>query len=150
MAYRTRTYIAADWDSDAFVVETLRKWNEADYLGLHFPDAHQLGEARDSSLNCSIKKSLCNRLARSKTFVLIAGDNTTYVRAGSCQYCHEYSAARNRCRRGHNIDLRSYIEFECDYALRNIQNIVVDNADKRMKQTNVLQNKGVRGTWRKG
>ena len=28
MAYRTRTYIAADWSGDRDAVEQLRKWNK--------------------------------------------------------------------------------------------------------------------------
>lgn len=33
MAYRTRTYIAADWDGDIDAVEQLRKWNDSKYWG---------------------------------------------------------------------------------------------------------------------
>lgn len=31
MVYRTRTYIAADWDGDRDVVEQLHKWNDSNY-----------------------------------------------------------------------------------------------------------------------
>ena len=32
MIYRTRTYIAADWDSDSNAVEQLNKWNDSNYF----------------------------------------------------------------------------------------------------------------------
>ena len=55
MVYRTRTYIAADWDGDRDAVDQLHKWNDSDYWGLSFTDAHNLQQSRDSSLPCSIK-----------------------------------------------------------------------------------------------
>lgn len=33
MVYRTRTYIAADWDGDRDAVEQLHKWNDSNYWG---------------------------------------------------------------------------------------------------------------------
>ena len=126
MAYRTKTYIAAEWDGDRDLVEQLhRKWNDSDHWSLHFLDAHEMGESRDSCLNCTIKDSLADRLAHSKTFVLIVGENTSSARSGSCAYCSDYSGALRGCRRGHSVDMRSYIEYECEYASRNIPNIVV-------------------------
>ena len=56
MAYRTKTYIAADWDDDHDAAERLHEWNESDYWGLSFTDAHDLQQSRDTSLFCSIKK----------------------------------------------------------------------------------------------
>ena len=58
MTYRTRTYIAADWTNDYDAVERLHKWNDSEYWSLSFSDAHDLMQAYDSSLNCTIKKSL--------------------------------------------------------------------------------------------
>ena len=50
MVYRTRTYIAADWDGDRDAVDQLHKWNDSNYWGLSFTDAHDLQQSRDSSL----------------------------------------------------------------------------------------------------
>jgi len=119
MPYRTKTYIAAEWDGDEEAVKKLREWNDGEYWSLSFTDAHDLTQARDSSLYCSIKKSLKMRLNVSKTFVLIVGRNTRSVRKGSCQYCGSYDS------RTCSADYRSYIEYECDYAVRNALNIVV-------------------------
>jgi hypothetical protein len=125
MAYRTKTYIAADWDGDRDAVEQLHKWNDSRYWGLSFHDAHDLTQARDSSLNCSIKSSLATRLDASKTFVLIVGSSTKTVRSGSCQCCNSYHSLIQNCVRGHCVDYRSYIEYECDKAAKDELTIVV-------------------------
>lgn len=125
MANRTKTYIAGDWTDDYDAIEQLHKWKENQYWSLSFTDAHELTQARDGSLNCSIKASLSARLDVSKTFVLIVGSNTKTVRSGSCQYCSSNNSYTNRCVRGHSIDYRSYIEFECEKAVRDGLKIVV-------------------------
>lgn len=116
MANRTKTYIAGDWDGDKDAVEQLYKWKNNNHLILDFHDAHDLTQANDSSLNCSIKRSLNTRLDVSKTFVLIVGNNTKTVRSGRCQYCSSYNSWTCACARGYTIDNRSYIEYECDKA----------------------------------
>ena len=115
--YRTRTYIAGDWDNDSDAVEQLRKWNESDHWSLSFTDAHDLMSARDNSLNCLIKSSLKKRMDASKTFVLIVGDHTNTVTAGGCQYCSNYNAVSAKCSKGYSVDYRSYIKYECDKAV---------------------------------
>ncbi|WP_298562800.1 hypothetical protein [uncultured Phascolarctobacterium sp.] len=125
MTYRTKTYIAGDWTGDHDAIEQLHKWKRSHYWSLSFTDAHELTQARDSSLNCSIKASLSARLDASKTFVLIVGSNTKTVRSGSCQYCSSNNRFTNRCERGYSIDYRSYIEFECNKAVRDRLKIVV-------------------------
>ncbi|MDR1583362.1 MAG: molecular chaperone Tir [Prevotellaceae bacterium] len=125
MAYRTKTYIAADWDGDSNAVEQLYKWKNSNYWSLDFHDAHDLTQARDSSLNCSIKRSLAIRLDASKTFVLIVGNSTKTLRSGSCQYCDSKNSWTGACARGYSVDNRSYIEYECDKAVQDGLNIVV-------------------------
>lgn len=124
MAYRTRTYIAADWSGDKDAVEQLHKWNDG-YWSLSFTDAHDLTQSSDSSLNCSIKGSLKTRMDASKTFVLIVGDKTDSVTAGSCRYCPSYNSWTSSCARGRSIDYRSYIKYECDKAVEAGIKIVV-------------------------
>jgi hypothetical protein len=126
MGYRTKTYIAADWSGDSDAVEQLYKWNDSNKWSLSFTDAHSVTQARDNSLNCSIKSSLATRLDVSKTFVLIVGSNTKTVRSGGCQYCVDsYNSAKQSCNRGYSVDYRSYIEYECDKAIRDGLKIVV-------------------------
>lgn len=125
MVYRTKTYIAGEWDGDQNAIEQLHSWNESKHLNLSFTDAHDLTQARDSSLNCSIKSSLAIRLNHSKTFVLIVGNNTKDARSGSCGYCDSYNSSSKACAKGHSVDHRSYIEYECEKAVNDDLNIVV-------------------------
>lgn len=125
MVYRTRTYLAGDWTGDKNAIDQLRKWNDSKYWGLHFTDAHDLHQSYDGSKNCSIKKSLCLRMDASKTFVLVVGSKTKALTAGSCQHCSSYSAYWGSCNAGNSISLKSYIEYECDKAVRDGLNIVV-------------------------
>lgn len=125
MYYRTRTYIAADWDHDKDAVDTLYRWNDSYWFDLSFSDAHDLKQAKDTSLNCSIKKSLADRLDASKTFVLIVGDHTDELKAGGCQYCNSYNSFWGNCARGYSVDTRSYIDFECEKAVRDRLKIIV-------------------------
>lgn len=113
---RTKTYIAADFDQDKDAVDQLYRWKNDKSLSFDFQDAHDLTQARDTSLYCSIKKSLKNRLDESNTFVLIVGNHTNFLTKGGCQFCHSYNSYGGYCARGHNIDFSSYIQFECDKA----------------------------------
>lgn len=146
MVYRTRTYIAADWDNDSNAVQQLNYWNDNKYFSLSFTNAHDLQQARDSSLNCSIKRSLGERLDASHTFVLIVGNNTKTVRSGRCQYCNSYNSYGGYCARGYSVDNRSYIEYECEKAVRDgLKIIVLYNAFKvdRAKCPDVIRNVGI-------
>ena len=125
MAYRTRTYIAADFDHDKDAVNTLYRWKEDGRLDFDFNDAHELTQSRDSSLQCSIKSSLKTRMDASKTFVLIVGNDTNSITKGSCQYCGSYNSWTCSCARGYNVDYRSYIKYECDKAIEAGINIIV-------------------------
>ncbi|MGE9990845.1 TIR domain-containing protein [Paratractidigestivibacter faecalis] len=91
---------------------TLQHWNESSRWGLSFVDARELTQARDTSLPCSIKRSLRERLDASKTFVLVVGDKTKDL---SCRYCVSYSPY-GACHRSGLVDHRSFIEYECEYA----------------------------------
>lgn len=123
MAYRTKTYIAGDWTGDKSAIEQLHKWNDSKYWGLTFNDAHDITQANDGSLNCSIKSSLAARMDLSKTFVLIVGNDTKTRRAGECNYCSYYS--NSKCSKGYSVSNKSYIEYECDKAIRDGLKIVV-------------------------
>lgn len=128
MTYRTKTYIAGDWTGDQDLIAKLYEWNNRNDLKLHFIDAHELTQARDTSLYCSIKKSLSERLDASKTFVLIVGNKTTSLTKGSCQYCSSYDPYHSSCHRSGNVDYRSYIQYECEKAKRdNLKILVIYN-----------------------
>lgn len=116
MYYRTKTYIAGDWTGDKDAIDKLKERNLSDSLDLTFSDVHNFIQARDSSLNCSIKSSLKERLDMSKIFVLVVGTQTNSLKAGSCSYCSSYSSY-GWCIRGRTIDYRSYIQYECEKAV---------------------------------
>ncbi len=122
--YRTKTYLAGDWTGDQDLISKLYEWNDSDLLTLHFLDAHELTQARDTSLPCSIKRSLAERLNASKTFVLIVGKQTDRLTKGACRYCSNYSSY-GTCRHEYSVDNRSYIQYECEKAIRNDLRIVV-------------------------
>lgn len=125
MSYRTKTYIAGDWDGDKEAIEKIYQWNNSKYWGLSFHDAHELTSARDSSLPCSIKKSLALRLDVSKTFVLVVGEHTNSLTKGGCQLCDSYNSWTKACARWHNVDTRSFIKYECEKAVNDGLKIVV-------------------------
>jgi hypothetical protein len=129
--YRTRTYIAGDWDHEKDAVDQLYKWNDSNYWSLSFIDAHDLTSANDDSLNCSIKSSLKTRIDVSKTFVLIVGNQTNLVTAGSCRWCGSYNSYTSYCARGYSLDYRSFIKYECDKAVEaDIKIVVLYNSTK--------------------
>lgn len=143
MAYRTKTYLAGVWDEDEEVIDKLRSWNDSDYWGLSFSDAHDLTQSSDSTLNCNIKSSLRERMDASKTFVLVVGKETNKVRAGSCLYCKYYT--NHSCEKGWSTSLKSYIEYECDKAVRDdLKIVVIYNSGYVLKNRcpDVLKDKG--------
>lgn len=126
--YRTKTYIAADFDSDKDAVEQLHKWNNSCNWKLNFNDVHSLTQSRDSSRYCSIKSSLKSRMDVSKTFVIIIGANTNSITKGSCSYCASYFVCYTKpsyCLKGYSVNTLSYIKYECEQAVKANIKIVV-------------------------
>lgn len=124
MTLRTKTYIAGDWTGDSDLIKKIYEWNEGSSWSLSFSDAHELAQSRDTSLPCSIKRSLKERLDASWTFVLVVGDKTSSLTRGGCRNCRSYSIC-GHCHRSGRIDHRSFIDYECEYAERNRLRIVV-------------------------
>ena len=119
MTNRTKTYLAGDWTGDKDAIQIIKKWNESDNYGLTFRDVHELTNSSDDSLNCSIKRSLRQRMSISKTFILVVGDKTTSLRSGACSAnCSAYNQSYwgPSCRRGNRIDNKSYVQYECELA----------------------------------
>lgn len=144
MAYRTKTYIAGDWTGDSNLIEGLRRWNASSQWDLSYSDAHELTQARDTSLPCSIKRSLRERLDESKTFVLIVGNHTKDLTKGGCKHCGSYSV-HGGCHRYHSVDHRSFIEYECEYATEHgLKIVVLYNGCSVMRDRcpEVLRNRG--------
>lgn len=136
MVYRTKTYIAGDWTGDSDLITKLDEWNKRDNLALSYVNVHEVTQSNDDSSNCSIKRSLRKRMSISKTFVLIVGKTTRSLRSGACFLCKSYNPGFPSinisafCLKGYSIDNRSYVEYECEMALKDfnegkMKNIVV-------------------------
>ena len=152
MAYRTKTYIAGDWDHDRDAVEQIYKWKNGNKWNLDFYDAHELMQARDTSLPCSIKASLKARMEASKVFVLIVGDHTDSITKGGCQFCGSYNSRLGYCARGHSVDKRSFVKYECEKAVEaNLKIVVLYNGNSviRSKCPEVVRYKGTHTAMRK-
>lgn len=146
MTYRTKTYIAADWDHDKDAVDQLHKWNNSQYWSLSFSDAHDLTSSRDSSLNCTIKRSLKTRMDASKTFVLIVGEQTNTVTAGGCQWCNSYNSWTHACAKGYSVDYRSFIKYECAKAVEAGIKIIVLYNDVAVDRSKCPEDVRYKGT----
>ena len=146
MYYRTKTYIAGDWTGDSDAIRQMYKWKEGNFWSLSFVDVHEFKQARDGSLNCTIKRSLRERMNMAKTFVLIVGDKTDSVTAGGCQFCGSYNSWNNTCSKGKSIDYSSYVKYECEQAVKaDIKIVVLYNSTKvdRSKCPVLIRNKGI-------
>jgi MTH538 TIR-like domain (DUF1863) len=79
MAYRNKTYVAFDGDSDIHYYRLMQAWHQSDHSTFTFYNAHDLNYARDTSLESSIKAQLRQRLLNSKVFVVLVGASTRYL-----------------------------------------------------------------------
>jgi hypothetical protein len=79
MVYRNKTFVSFDGDSDIHYYRLMCAWKQSDYTPFNFYDAHELTQARDTSTEESIKRSLAVRLANAKVFILLIGERTRYL-----------------------------------------------------------------------
>ena len=156
MSYRTRTYVAGEWDGDSDAIDQLYKWNEGDKWSMHFVDAHAFKQCYDSSMPCTIKSNLSERMGRSKIFVLVVGKSTKTTRKGSCSYqnCmnkrqYYFSDSYYCVVAGKSYSTESFIDYECKLAYNAWRNsemkiIVLYNAASvdKTKCPDILKNIG--------
>lgn len=143
--YRTRTYIAGDWEGDKNIIDKIYEWKKSLEHVLDFSDAHELSQSYDSSKPCSIKKNLAYRLDASKTFVLIVGDKTDSLTKGSCRWCDSYDSYHGYCHSNGHIDFRSFVQYECEKAVKDgLRIVVIYNYSevKRSKCPEIIRYKG--------
>lgn len=79
MAYRNKTYVCFDGDTDIHYYRLMQAWHQSDYTNFSFYNAHELNTARDASQEDSIKRQLRERLLNSSVFVVLIGSNTRYL-----------------------------------------------------------------------
>lgn len=154
---RTKTYIAGEWDGDNDAIGQLYKWNEGDKWRLHFRDAHNNKQCYDSSMPCTIKSSLRERMNESKIFVLIVGNNTSSTRKGSCAYHNcankqyiNYYGQYTCTVTGKTYSTQSFIDYECQmaydaYKKGEMKIVILYNAASinRSKCPDILKNIGI-------
>ena len=152
---RTRTYIAGEWDGDSDAIEQIYNWNEGNKWNFHFVDAHGFKQCYDSSMPCTIKDCLSERMGRTKTFVLVVGNNTKSTRKGSCAYqdcgnkSFSFMTGTYTCTvLGKTYSTESFIDYECRLAYRyraDIKIVVLYNAASvdKSKCPEILRGVGV-------
>lgn len=79
MAYRNKTYIAFDGDTDMKYYRLMMAWSENEKFSFEFLNAHDLNTARDSSQEESIKRQLRERFANTKLFIVLIGEKTRFL-----------------------------------------------------------------------
>lgn len=76
MAYRNKAYVCFDGDKDIHYYRLMKAWHENENFDFAFYDAHDLIQARDSSSEETIKRSLRERLNSSREFIVLIGEST--------------------------------------------------------------------------
>jgi DNA-directed RNA polymerase subunit RPC12/RpoP len=119
--YRTRIFLAGDWEGDAEVLHQLIQWNKDENWGLSFIHDQDEMYSLSNCLYCTMKRLLEEQMSVSRTFVLVVGSKTKRLREGSCGRCKEHVKAmitskRTKCRHENNYDTRGYIQFESELA----------------------------------
>lgn len=79
MAYRNKTYVCFDADSDMRYYNLMKAWKENDNIAFDFYNAHDLNNLRNSSSEETIKRKLRKRLQNTKMFVVLVGERTRYL-----------------------------------------------------------------------
>ena len=76
MVYKTKTYVAFDGDSEMAYYKTMKMWDQNNSIDFNLHNAHDIKQARDTSSDDSIKRSLRERIRASKVLILIVGKET--------------------------------------------------------------------------
>jgi len=76
MAYRNKTYICFDADTDMWAYKFMKGWKNNDNIDFDFHDAHDLNNLRDGSKEETIKPKLRERMKNTKIFMVLVGDKT--------------------------------------------------------------------------
>ena len=79
MAYKNKVFISFDGDTDIHYYRLMLAWKQNDKTDFNFFNAHDISQARDTSLESTIKRSLRERLLNSRIFVILIGERTRYL-----------------------------------------------------------------------
>ena len=103
MAYRNKTYVCFDADSDIRYYNLMKAWKENDSMAFDFYNAHEINNLRDGSSEAQIKRKLRERLQNTKVLVILIGK----VNKEPLQICSLGNRIRNRKKHPNN-----YCEFK--------------------------------------
>lgn len=78
MAYRNKTYVCFDADSDIRYYNAMKLWKAADHIDFNFHDAHDLNNLREGSSEETIKRKLRERFNDTKLLIVLVGSQTKY------------------------------------------------------------------------
>ena len=79
MAYRNKTYVCFDADTDMHYYRLMQAWKQNDNIDFNFYNAHDLNNLMQTSSEETIKTKLRERLRNTKVFVLLIGESTKYL-----------------------------------------------------------------------
>lgn len=105
MAYRNKTYICFDADTDMHWYRLMTAWKQNDNTDFNFYDAHDLNNIWSQSSEETIKRRLRERLHNTKTFIILIGEHTRY--------------------------LYKYVRWEAEYAVEHDLPIIAINLNKK-------------------
>lgn len=108
MAYKNKTYVCFDADSDITYYNLMKAWKENDKIAFDFYNAHEINNLRDGSSEEQIKKKLRERLQNTKVLVILIGKSTK--------------------------NLYKFVRWEIDYAIEKNIPIIAVNLNKSKTQ----------------
>lgn len=76
MAYRNKTYICFDADTDMRYYRMMEAWKENENIAFNFQNAHELNNLRGWSSEETIKAKLRERMLNSKVAIVLVGQHT--------------------------------------------------------------------------
>ena len=79
MPYRNKVYVCFDGDKDIHYYRLMKAWHQTYHSTFSFSDAHELNQARDTSMESSIKRQLMERLRNTREFIVLIGESTRYL-----------------------------------------------------------------------
>jgi len=112
MAYRNKTYICFDADTDMKHYNLMCAWKENDRIAFNFHNAHDLNALRSTSNEGTIKRKLRERLQNTKVFIVLVGEKTKR--------------------------LYKFVRWEIEYAIEKDIPIIVVNINKKRKMDDDL------------
>lgn len=76
MAYRNKTYICFDADTDIHYYRLMTAWKENEKIDFDFHNAHDLNNLRGGSSEETIKRKLRERMQNTKVLIVLIGEKT--------------------------------------------------------------------------